>query len=109
MQVDLGIGVSGIDSRNNKRLSASRLSGIDKTPKGNTTTEGLDHAVDVMNNVSAIFRRRMRYEINRTLNRVVVKVIDGDTGDLIKEIPPVDLQRIYIRMREAVDRLLGIG
>jgi len=36
---------------------------------------------------------------------VVVKVIDGETDKVIKVLPPEELQRLHVRIREAIGLL----
>ena len=47
-----------------------------------------------------------RSMINQELDRVVVKVIDRETDKVIKEIPPEVLQRLHVRIREAIGLLI---
>lgn len=56
--------------------------------------------------VSQAFHRRLKFSINRELNQVVVKVIDTKTDKVIKELPPRELQRLHIRIREAIGLLI---
>ncbi|MBN2050828.1 MAG: flagellar protein FlaG [Spirochaetales bacterium] len=51
------------------------------------------------------FNRKLKFTINRELEQVVVKVIDRETDKVIKEIPPAELQRLHIRMKEALGLL----
>ncbi|MBN1686942.1 MAG: flagellar protein FlaG, partial [Spirochaetales bacterium] len=46
------------------------------------------------------------FSINEELDQVVVKVIDSKTDKVIKEIPPEVLQRLYVRIREAIGLLI---
>ncbi|MBT3274732.1 MAG: flagellar protein FlaG [Spirochaetales bacterium] len=52
------------------------------------------------------FNKRLRFSINEELNQVVVKVIDSQTDKVIKEIPPAVLQRLHVRIREAIGLLV---
>jgi len=56
--------------------------------------------------ISNIFRRRLKFIVNHNTNQVIVKVVDGDTDKVIKEIPPEALQRLHSRMREAIGLLI---
>ncbi len=56
--------------------------------------------------ITSIFNRKLRFSINRESNQVVVKVIDGETDKVIKEIPPEALQRLHSRMRETIGLLI---
>ena len=57
-------------------------------------------------NYTAVFNKRLRFSINEELNQVVVKVIDSETDKVIKEIPPEVLQRLHVRIREAIGLLI---
>jgi flagellar protein FlaG len=49
--------------------------------------------------------RRLSFSMNSKLDEVVVKVIDTDTDKVVREIPPVELQHVYERIREVVGLL----
>ena len=111
MQVNLGIGDMGLPSvpHSDPRLDRPRVRRVNATSKSASASHEIDRAVNTMNSISAIFGRKLKYEMNSSIDRVVVKVINRDTGALIKELPPAEMQRIYMRMREAVDRLMERG
>ncbi len=55
--------------------------------------------------ISSIFERELRFSVNKELNQVVVKVIDSRTDKVIKEIPPEDIIKLHIRMKEVIGLL----
>ncbi len=55
--------------------------------------------------ISSIFERELRFSVNKELNQVVVKVIDSRTDKVIKEIPPEDIVKLHIRMKEVIGLL----
>ena len=57
-------------------------------------------------NITQFFNKRLRFTINKELGQVVVKVIDSQTDKVIKEIPPEVLQRLHVRIREAIGLLI---
>ena len=57
-------------------------------------------------NFTQVFNKRLRFSINEELDQVVVKVIDSKTDKVIKEIPPEVLQRLHVRIREAIGLLI---
>ncbi len=57
-------------------------------------------------NYTQFFNKRLRFSVNQELEQVVVKVIDAKTDKVIKEIPPEVLQRLHIRIREAIGLLI---
>ena len=57
-------------------------------------------------NITQFFNKKLRFTINKELGQVVVKVIDSQTDKVIKEIPPEVLQRMHVRIREAIGLLI---
>ena len=57
-------------------------------------------------NITQFFNKKLRFTINKELGQVVVKVIDSQTDKVIKEIPPEVLQRLHVRIREAIGLLI---
>jgi flagellar protein FlaG len=56
--------------------------------------------------VSQALNKRLSFNYNEELEVMVVKVIDGNTDKVIKELPPRELQRVHMRIREAIGLLL---
>jgi flagellar protein FlaG len=56
--------------------------------------------------VGDIFNHRLKFTVDERLNEVVVKVIDAKTDKVIKELPPEEIQRLHIRIREAIGLLV---
>ena len=56
--------------------------------------------------VTEAFQKRLKFSINRELEMVVVKVIDTQTDKVIKELPPEEIQRLHVRIREAIGLLI---
>ncbi|MBN2810888.1 flagellar protein FlaG [Treponema zuelzerae] len=61
--------------------------------------------VQQMQTISSMFDRKLQFRINDDLNRVVVKVIDSSTDKVIREIPSAEIQRLQIRIKEALGLL----
>jgi flagellar protein FlaG len=55
---------------------------------------------------AGIFNKRLRYSINEELGLVVVKVIDADTDKVIKELPEEEMQRLMVRLKQAIGLLV---
>lgn len=56
--------------------------------------------------VTRAFNKRLSFSYNEDLEQMVVKVIDRETDTVIKELPPSELQRVHLRIREAIGLLL---
>lgn len=61
--------------------------------------------VDELAKMARSFNRRLEFSINEDTNQVIVKIIDQDSGDVVKQIPPEDVVRVHARIREAIGLL----
>lgn len=59
-----------------------------------------------LRDVTQAFNKRLSFSYNEELEQMVVKVIDRETDTVIKELPPSELQRVHLRIREAIGLLL---
>jgi flagellar protein FlaG len=66
----------------------------------------IEELTNELRSVGLVFNRRLEFEINRELDQVVVKVIDRETDKVIKELPPEALQRLHVRIQEAIGLLV---
>ncbi len=57
-------------------------------------------AVDKVNHTFEVQRRSLRFQIHERTNEVMVKVIDSDTKEVIREIPPEKLLDMFANMLE---------
>ena len=64
-------------------------------PDLQTTTSELER-------ISLAFNRRLRFEIDHESKEILVKVIDGETDKVIKELPPEELRRLHSSLRETI-------
>ena len=45
---------------------------------------------------------KLQFNVNQELDKVVVRVVDTSTNEVIREIPSEDLERIQARMKHAI-------
>ena len=49
--------------------------------------------------------RKLQFNVNKELGAVVVRVVDSNTNQVLKEIPSEDIQKLKLRLRKAVGNL----
>jgi flagellar protein FlaG len=89
---------------------AGAATGVRRTPEPeveiDTPDIDIDRITEDLRIVSHAFNHRLEFSINRDLNQVVVKVIDRETDKVIKELPSEELQRVHVRVQEAIGLLI---
>ena len=49
--------------------------------------------------------RKLQFNVNKELGAVVVRVVDSNTNQVLKEIPSEDIQKLKLRLRKAIGNL----
>ena len=52
-----------------------------------------------------VMGHKLEFNVNEELNKVIVKVVNPQTHETIREIPSEDLQKIQLRMKHAIGLL----
>lgn len=55
---------------------------------GKWSQEDLDRGIEAMNDLSVFRERSLAFEHHEKLNRTMVKIIDRETDEVVREIPP---------------------
>lgn len=61
--------------------------------------------VEQIQSISNMFDRKLQFRVSKELEQVVVKVIDSTTDKVIREIPSAEIQKLQIRIKEALGLL----
>ena len=69
------------------------------------SAEKVSRIVEQIQGVSNLFDRKLSFQVNKELDEVVVKVIDSTTDKVIREIPSAEIQKLQIRIKEALGLL----
>jgi flagellar protein FlaG len=65
----------------------------------------LDESIRELQKLSDKMGRKVQFNVNKELGRVVVKIVDPSTDKVIKEIPSADVQKLQIRIKETLGLL----
>lgn len=71
------------------------------------TVEEIDYAVEVINDTMMLINRSLNFEVDEDNGRTVIKIIDRETGDLIKQLPSEDMLKLISHMQEMQSLLSG--
>jgi flagellar protein FlaG len=57
--------------------------------------------------VSLALNRRLKFEVDHESHEVTVKVIDGETDKVIRELPPEELRRMHTNIKKTLEETIG--
>lgn len=52
-----------------------------------------------------VMGRKLQFNVDKELGSVIIKIVDPNTNQVIKEIPSADMQKLKIRIRKAIGLL----
>jgi flagellar protein FlaG len=52
------------------------------------------------------FNHRIKLSVNEEINQIIIKVVDGKTDKVIKEIPAEEIQRMTAKIRQMIGFLV---
>ncbi len=68
----------------------------------------IEQAIQEINDYMQLVRRNLEFSVDKDTQRVVVKVIDAESGEVVRQIPPAAVLELakYLRERENKGLLL---
>lgn len=82
-------------------------SGIAQIAKQKPNLETVKAEVErIQNEFSNSLGRKVQFNVDQELDRVVVMIVDPSTNKVIKEIPSEDVQKLHVRMEQACAMLI---
>lgn len=73
----------------------------DKSPGGVAMTESLEAAVSSVNSFVQTIRRDLNFDLDDSSGKMVVRVTDGATGNVVRQIPTEDALRLAENLEQA--------
>ncbi|NLG87402.1 MAG: flagellar protein FlaG [Firmicutes bacterium] len=70
------------------------------------TLEGLEQAALVLEDTVQAFNQRLSFVLHEESGRMQVHVIDNQTQEVVKELPPTEILEVVARIRQMVGLLL---
>lgn len=52
-----------------------------------------------------VMGRKLQFNVNEELGSIIIKIVDPNTNNVIKEIPSTDVQKLKINIRKAIGLL----
>ena len=78
--------------------------------ESNVSPGQLHSAVAQANMIGELLDKRLSFNIDMKTNRVVVKIVDKSTGNVVRVIPPEEMLRIVAHLKQLKvlnDRVIG--
>lgn len=70
------------------------------------TVTGVQDAVEEINKVLHYMNERLEFSVHEATNRVMVRVLDRETDEVLREIPPEQILDLVAKLQELVGLLV---
>jgi flagellar protein FlaG len=99
----------GVQSENNS--SSNRLVGEPTNPpdEQQISEEHLEKAVENLQKVAANLKSRLSFSKDESTGKTIIKVLEEDSGKIIRQIPPEEMLRLSAKMTEVIGILFDKG
>ncbi len=77
----------GEESGKELPVDIERAEKVDQPQAEDTSTEALQSAVANVNDYVQSLQRDLQFSVDQDLDRTVIKVLDSDSGEIIRQIP----------------------
>jgi flagellar protein FlaG len=80
-----------------------------KAPVETKPAAGVEGSAELATKIASLpqmVRRNLKFEIDRNTGAQVISVIDSDTNELIRQIPPAQILRIIQQVQEMQGRMM---
>lgn len=79
--------------------------GMPQSQSGVTVAD-LQHVIDDTNQMIRYVNERLEFSVHEATNRVMVKVFDRETDEVLREIPPEQMLDLVAKLQELVGILI---
>ena len=92
--------IDKVDNINRVKQSDSKNPDVTVSQSRDLTRSEINEAVEKLNGAMSEFRERISFSYHEKTNRIIVKVIDSATNEVVREIPPKDLIKLLEHIKE---------
>jgi len=63
-------------------------------------------AISKLESLPQLVERNLEFRVDDETGQQVIRVVDGDTGELIRQIPPEQILRVISQAQETLDQMM---
>jgi flagellar protein FlaG len=79
-----------------------------KSQKTLNVEEAAEEIAEKMNQVASVFSTSLAFSVDKPTGKTVIKVLDRETNEIIRQIPPEEMLRLIGKMRYVMGMLLDV-
>lgn len=95
-------GVKAAEPKNSQQVKETK----EDTDQVKVTREDAENVAEVMNKVSELYNSQLNFEVFEGTDQLYVQIIDRNTKEVIKQIPPKEMLELSAKIKEMVGLIL---
>ena len=99
VKTDIRLPEPAVANKNNaKSQETSEATASDRAES--VSRRELDMAVEQANDTGQLLKRKLNFTVDEATEKVVVKVIDEESGEVVRQVPPNEMLRIAAHLKQ---------
>lgn len=95
-----------LDKTASAGVPAAKAEKAQNSQQVTVTREDAKNFAEVMNNVSELFNSQLNFEVFEDTKQLYVQIVDRNTKEVIKQIPPKEMLELSAKIKEMVGLIL---
>jgi flagellar protein FlaG len=101
--------VNSFESSQDRPPMAQDVKNTESVNKTTVSTEDIKGELEKLNKIVKIYSNKINFDIDQKTNQIVVKIVDGKTDKIIRQIPPEEIINLSMRMDELKGMIFDDG
>ncbi|MCD4720743.1 MAG: flagellar protein FlaG [Desulfobacula sp.] len=90
-----------------QKSESDRLDLSKELPPSKISREDVEEMVEVLKDLTQTLQTKLNFSVDEGTNNIVVKIIDKETDEVIRQIPPEELLALQEKMQDLTGFLLS--
>jgi len=105
LPIDHGLAVSRIEQKDEQtqKIQANDKKTVEKRDEKHIA----ENIAEVMNSVAGLLNTHISFDVHESTGKIVVQVIDSESGEIRRQIPPREMLQLIDKMRTLVGVLFN--
>lgn len=87
-------------SQTDSQVIGTDKSNVDSSKKATPSSDDIKKAIEEGNSLLQVTKRNLQFKVDDATDELIIKVVDSDSGELVRQIPSEEVLDFVRRMQE---------
>jgi flagellar protein FlaG len=98
---------SGIQQNSAAKPSPGEGNNVERGDTKPPSLEDVEKALAQVNDLAKSLSRKLNFSYDERIEKIIVRVMEGDSEKVIRQIPPEEMIRLSLKMEEMIGMLIN--